>query len=120
MSYSIDLFKGKIQPTTGFIVLAAFVSLFSQWVAERIERASHLLSQFFKKRQFNDNNALFVLHSKFDKDIVKHMNELCQPVIQLILCNDSWSFTDDSYWNFFGREQIAIQNNQRFFINQKY
>lgn len=58
LSYSIDIYKGKIKHTNDFISFAVFVSFFPQLVAGPIERASHLLPQFLKKREFNFNVAL--------------------------------------------------------------
>ena len=52
LSYSIDVYKRKIEPTKDFIVFAAFVSFFPQLVAGPIERATHLLPQFYNKRSF--------------------------------------------------------------------
>ncbi|WP_370443840.1 MBOAT family protein [Aquimarina sp. AU474] len=52
MSYSIDIYKGKLKPTKNFIAFAAFVSFFPQLVAGPIERATNLLPQFLKKREF--------------------------------------------------------------------
>lgn len=50
MSYSIDVYRGQIQPTRRFVDYAAFVSFFPQLVAGPIERASHLLPQFQRPR----------------------------------------------------------------------
>jgi len=58
LSYSIDIYKGKIRPTNDFIGFAVFVSFFPQLVAGPIERASYLLPQFLKKREFDYNNAI--------------------------------------------------------------
>jgi alginate O-acetyltransferase complex protein AlgI len=52
MSYTIDIFKGKLNPTKDFISFASFVSFFPQLVAGPIERASNLLPQILKKREF--------------------------------------------------------------------
>ena len=52
MSYTIDVYKRKIQATNDFIAFAAFVSFFPQLVAGPIERATNLLPQFLKKREF--------------------------------------------------------------------
>jgi alginate O-acetyltransferase complex protein AlgI len=52
LSYTIDLYRGKIRPTKNVIQFFAFVSFFPQLVAGPIERASHLLPQFAKKRRF--------------------------------------------------------------------
>jgi len=56
LSYSIDVYKRKLEPTKDFIAFAAFVSFFPQLVAGPIERASHLLPQFYKKRTFLYDN----------------------------------------------------------------
>ena len=58
LSYSIDIYKGKIKHTKDFISFAVFVSFFPQLVAGPIERASHLLPQFLKKREFNYRVAI--------------------------------------------------------------
>lgn len=53
LSYTIDVYRKKMDPTKDVIVFAAFVSFFPQLVAGPIERASHLLPQFYSKRPFN-------------------------------------------------------------------
>jgi len=53
LSYSIDVYNRKLKPTKDIIAFFAFVSFFPQLVAGPIERASNLLPQFFKKREFN-------------------------------------------------------------------
>jgi alginate O-acetyltransferase complex protein AlgI len=58
LSYSIDIYRGKIEPTKSFIEFAAFVSFFPQLVAGPIERASHLLPQFQKLRKFDATMAM--------------------------------------------------------------
>ncbi|APY12409.1 membrane-bound O-acyltransferase family protein [Seonamhaeicola sp. S2-3] len=58
MSYSIDIYKGKLKSTKNFIAFAAFVSFFPQLVAGPIERASNLLPQILKNRKFNKINAI--------------------------------------------------------------
>jgi D-alanyl-lipoteichoic acid acyltransferase DltB (MBOAT superfamily) len=58
MSYSIDVYKGKLVATKDFIAFAAFVSFFPQLVAGPIERATNLLPQFYAKRQFSYDNAV--------------------------------------------------------------
>lgn len=58
LSYTIDVYREKIKPTTDFISFAAFVSFFPQLVAGPIERASHLLPQFYRKRKFDYNLAV--------------------------------------------------------------
>ena len=57
LSYTIDVYKRKLKPTTEFITFAAFVSFFPQLVAGPIERATNLLPQFKKNRKFDYNQA---------------------------------------------------------------
>lgn len=58
MSYTIDVYRKKINPTRDFIAFSAFVSFFPQLVAGPIERASHLLPQFHHKRTFEYAKAV--------------------------------------------------------------
>jgi D-alanyl-lipoteichoic acid acyltransferase DltB (MBOAT superfamily) len=58
LSYTIDVYRKKIEPTNSFIQFAAFVSFFPQLVAGPIERASQLLPQFNKLRIFNTKFAM--------------------------------------------------------------
>ncbi|QQS30396.1 MAG: MBOAT family protein [Sphingobacteriales bacterium] len=58
LSYSIDVYKRKLEPTKDFIAFSAFVSFFPQLVAGPIERATHLLPQFYKKRTFEYSKAV--------------------------------------------------------------
>lgn len=53
MSYSIDVYRGNLKPTKNFIAFSAFVSFFPQLVAGPIERATHLLPQFYTRRTFD-------------------------------------------------------------------
>ena len=53
MSYTIDVWRGKMQAEKNFIVFSAFVAFFPQLVAGPIERASHLLPQMQEKRTAN-------------------------------------------------------------------
>jgi D-alanyl-lipoteichoic acid acyltransferase DltB (MBOAT superfamily) len=50
LSYTIDVYRGRIEPCKDFIAFAAFVSFFPQLVAGPIERAAHLLPQFHRSR----------------------------------------------------------------------
>ncbi|WP_027138115.1 MBOAT family O-acyltransferase [Gaetbulibacter saemankumensis] len=53
LSYTIDIYKGKLKPTNNVIDFFTFVAFFPQLVAGPIERASHLLPQFSKKLKFD-------------------------------------------------------------------
>lgn len=58
MSYSIDVYRKQLEPTKDFIAFGAFVSFFPQLVAGPIERATNLLPQFNKKREFDYAKAI--------------------------------------------------------------
>ena len=58
LSYSIDVYKGKLKPTNDIVQFFAFVSFFPQLVAGPIERAINLLPQFEKSRRFDYDVAV--------------------------------------------------------------
>ncbi|MHA6250220.1 MBOAT family O-acyltransferase [Pontibacter sp. CAU 1760] len=53
MSYSIDVYHGRIKPERHLGIFALFVTFFPQLVAGPIERAGNLLSQLHKPHQFD-------------------------------------------------------------------
>lgn len=53
LSYSIDVYRHKLAPTHDPVAFFAFVSFFPQLVAGPIERATHLLPQFERAREFD-------------------------------------------------------------------
>ncbi|HLF62368.1 MAG TPA: MBOAT family O-acyltransferase [Saprospiraceae bacterium] len=57
LSYTIDIYRRKLEPTRDMIAFFAFVSFFPQLVAGPIERAQHLLPQFLKSRRFEEQLA---------------------------------------------------------------
>ncbi|MGD1846765.1 MAG: MBOAT family O-acyltransferase [Salibacteraceae bacterium] len=61
LSYTIDVSRGKLAPTRDPLAFAAFVSFFPQLVAGPIERATHLLPQFFAQRKFEMQAAIMGL-----------------------------------------------------------
>ena len=52
LSYSIDIYRRQLEPTTNFLNFAAFVSFFPQLVAGPIERAKALLPQIENRSTF--------------------------------------------------------------------
>ncbi len=74
MSYTIDIYKNKLEPTKNFISFASFVSFFPQLVAGPIERATNLLPQILNKRVFNRRQAAqglrLILWGLFKKVVV--------------------------------------------------
>ena len=64
MSYSLDIYRGKIKSTKHFLDFALFVAYFPQLVAGPIERASNLLPRILKKRKANYeqiNRGIFLI-----------------------------------------------------------
>ena len=74
MSYSLDIYFGKLKPTRDLISFALFVGFFPQLVAGPIERASNLLPQILNKRIFNYAQAVdglrLILWGMFKKIVI--------------------------------------------------
>lgn len=58
LSYTIDVYRNKIDATKDIIAFFAFISFFPQLVAGPIERATNLLPQFLKQRVFDYGMAV--------------------------------------------------------------
>lgn len=58
LSYSIDIYRKKIEPTRDIVAFFAYVAFFPQLVAGPIERATNLLPQFQTNRKFNYDQAV--------------------------------------------------------------
>lgn len=58
LSYSIDVYKGRISPTRDVVAFFAYIAFFPQLVAGPIERATNLLPQFLRKRTFDYDTAI--------------------------------------------------------------
>lgn len=120
LSYSIDVYKKKIEPTNDLISFFAFVSFFPQLVAGPIERATHLLPQFYVKRNFfyaeSVDGMKQILWGFFKKMVIA---DSCAPIVSMIF-NDPGSFhgstlalgaflfTFQIYGDFSGYSDIAI------------
>jgi alginate O-acetyltransferase complex protein AlgI len=57
LSYTIDIYRGKQEPSRDIIAFLAFVSFFPKLAAGPIERAANLLPQFHRTRTFRYKNA---------------------------------------------------------------
>ncbi len=120
LSYSIDVYRQKLNPTKNFIAFAAYVSFFPQLVAGPIERAQNLLPQFFDKRSFNkkqaSNGMRQILWGLFKKvviadncaNIVNPIFENYQEQHPLILILGVILFAFQIYGDFSGYSDIAI------------
>ena len=126
MSYSIDVYRRKLVPTTDFVAFSAFVSFFPQLVAGPIERATHLLPQFYRKREFNYTLAVDglrqILWGLFKKIVIA---DNCAEYANMIFNHsDSHSgstlvlgalfFTFQIYGDFSGYSDIAIGTSRLF------
>jgi len=65
LSYTIDIYRGKLKSVKDFISFFAFISFFPQLVAGPIERAVDLLPQFLKERKFDYQLAVSGLRMAF-------------------------------------------------------
>ena len=131
LSYSIDVYKRKLEPTKDFIAFAAFVSFFPQLVAGPIERATNLLPQFYKKRAFDYSKAVDglrqILWGLFKKVVIA---DTCAESANAIFNNsDDFSgstlvlgalyFTFQIYGDFSGYSDIAIGTSRLFGFDLK-
>ncbi len=131
LSYTIDVYKRKIEPTNDFISFAAFVSFFPQLVAGPIERASHLLPQFYKRRSFDHHKAVDgmrqILWGLFKKVVIAdNAAEIANIIFNnsdnfngstLILGSVMFSF--QIYGDFSGYSDIAIGTSRLFGFDLK-
>jgi D-alanyl-lipoteichoic acid acyltransferase DltB (MBOAT superfamily) len=58
LSYVIDIYNDRIKPERNFIHYSVFVCFFPLLVAGPIERATHLLPQILRKREFEYSKAV--------------------------------------------------------------
>ena len=129
LSYTIDVYKRKLEPTKDFLAFAAFVSFFPQLVAGPIERATNLLPQFYKKRQFDYLKAVDglrqILWGLFKKVVIA---DNCAELANTIFNNSSeysgttlllgaLCFTFQIYCDFSGYSDIAIGTSRLFGFN---
>lgn len=126
MSYTIDVYRRRLTPTTDFIAFAAFVSFFPQLVAGPIERATHLLPQFYTKRTFDyvkaSDGTRQILWGLFKKIVIA---DNCAEYANLIFNNSAdysgstlvlgaLFFTFQIYGDFSGYSDIAIGTSRLF------
>ena len=129
MSYSIDVYKRKLEPTKDFIAFGAFVSFFPQLVAGPIERATNLLPQFYTKREFNYSKAVDgcrqILWGLFKKIVIA---ENCAGYVETIFSGyEGYNgatlflggvfFAFQIYGDFSGYSDIAIGTSRLFGFN---
>jgi D-alanyl-lipoteichoic acid acyltransferase DltB (MBOAT superfamily) len=126
LSYSIDVYKRKLEPTKDFVAFSAFVSFFPQLVAGPIERATHLLPQFYKKRTFDYSKAVDgmrqILWGLFKKIVIadncaEYANQIFNNSADMngsTLVLGALFFTFQIYGDFSGYSDIAIGTSRLF------
>ena len=129
LSYTIDIYKRKLEPTRDFIAFSAFVSFFPQLVAGPIERAKNLLPQFYNKRKFDYSKAVDglrqILWGLFKKVVIA---DNCAEFANQIFNNSAdmngstlvlgaLFFTFQIYGDFSGYSDIAIGTSKLFGFN---
>lgn len=131
LSYTIDVYRKKLNPTKDFVAFSAFVSFFPQLVAGPIERATNLLPQFYKKRKFEYNKAVDglrqILWGMFKKIVIadncaEFANEFFNNHTEyggsgLLL--GALFFTFQIYGDFSGYSDIAIGTSRLFGFDLK-
>jgi D-alanyl-lipoteichoic acid acyltransferase DltB (MBOAT superfamily) len=131
MSYTIDVYNRKLEPTKDFIAFNAFVSFFPQLVAGPIERATNLLPQFYKKRTFDYNKAVDglrqILWGLFKKIVIadnaaRFANQIFNNSAEYsgsTLVLGAVFFAFQIYGDFSGYSDIAIGTSRLFGFNLK-
>lgn len=129
MSYTIDVYRNKLEPSPNLVNFAAFVSFFPQLVAGPIERATNLLPQFSVKRKFSYPLAVDgmrqILWGLFKKMVIA---DNCAGFVNTIFSNpDAYSastlamgavfFAFQIYGDFSGYSDIAIGTARLFGFN---
>lgn len=128
LSYSIDVYKRKIEPTRDVVAFLAYVSFFPQLVAGPIERATNLLPQFARERCFDYKEAVVgmrqILWGLFKKMIIAdrcawYVDDVwadygTQSASSLVLAAVLFSF--QIYGDFSGYSDVAIGTSKLFGI----
>jgi len=120
LSYSIDVYRGKIQHERHLGIFALYVSFFPQLVAGPIERASRLLPQFYKENKFDEARVVsglrLMLWGLFKKIVVANRLALYVDAVYnnaelhsgLTLLIATYMFAFQIYCDFSGYSDIAI------------
>ena len=128
LSYTIDVYRGKLHATKDVVAFFAYIAFFPQLVAGPIERATHLLPQMLGTRTFRYDEAVDGLRRMlwgFFKKMVVADN--CAVAVNLIWKNYAEAdaltliagmllFTFQIYGDFSGYSDIAIGVSKLFGI----
>lgn len=129
LSYTIDVYRGKLTPTRDIISFFAFLSFFPQLVAGPIERADTLLPQFQRKRTFSYSEGVAgmkrILWGLFKKMVIADNCGIgADYIFSTYASQDSFNlflgavfFTFQIYGDFSGYSDIAIGSARLLGIN---
>jgi alginate O-acetyltransferase complex protein AlgI len=98
MSYTIDVYRGKLKPVSNILDLACFIGFFPQMVAGPIVRASSFLPQLQSIRRFADvdvRGALVLFLTGFIKKAC--IADTVAPFVDRYF-DAPWNFTAASAW----------------------
>jgi D-alanyl-lipoteichoic acid acyltransferase DltB (MBOAT superfamily) len=120
LSYTIDVYRKKIEATGDLIDFSAFITFFPQLVAGPIERAPHMLPQFREARVFDSARAADgcrqILYGFLLKTVIA---DNCASVVDAVYGNiagmsggslllGTYAFALQIYGDFAGYSHIAI------------
>ena len=121
LSYTIDIYRGSLKPTSNLLAFSTFVAFFPQLVAGPIERAVHLLPQFRRLNNFDNILALkgcwIILRGFFKKIVIAdRLGEFVELVYDgninamdgSVVLVATILFTFQIYCDFSGYSDIAI------------
>lgn len=86
LSYTIDVYRRRIEPTRDIVAFFAFVAFFPQLMAGPIERAANLLPQFGSRRTFRYPDA------------VDGMRRMLWGLFKKVVVADNCGIIVDSIW----------------------
>lgn len=120
MGYTVDVYRGKLDPPKDIISYLAFVSFFPQLVAGPIERSTNMLPQFYVRREFTYSKGVEgmrqILWGLFKKVIIA---DNCAGLVNTIFTNyedlstvtlllGAFYFAFQIYCDFSGYSDIAL------------
>ncbi len=121
MSYTIDLYKRRVEPARTFLDFALYVTFFPQLVAGPIVRSNDLITQFYEPKRADQNKfflgILLLTIGLFEKTVFA--DSLLAPVSEdvfgsggLLLALDAWvgvlAFSGQIFFDFAGYSMCAI------------
>ena len=109
LSYTIEVYRKKLKATSDIAAYAAFISFFPQLVAGPIERAAHMLPQYYRHRKFNYYKAAvgmrMILWGMFKK---------------VVIADTCAGYANDAFNNYLHRDGLTLIIGAIYFAFQIY